>query len=176
MITPTSVGPFPWFTNLRFLAILSIFALTPAHNSPPVKNVQTDNGIEFVNKTLVSLSSQGTHLRLSCPYTSPQNRKVERALCTLNNVTRTLLHSHMATTYWAEALAIATYLLNHQSCLATQNDIPYHLHVQPPDYSHFGFSVVSAILTCPPQHRKTRPSLYNVCVLVISPLQGILVP
>jgi hypothetical protein len=50
---------------------------------------------------------------LSCPYTSAQNGKAERVLRTLNNSVRTLLiHPSMPPAYWAEALAVATYLLN----------------------------------------------------------------
>ena len=62
-----------------------------------VKSIQADNGTEFVNRTLTDLfSARGIHLRLSCPYTSPQNGKAERILRTLNNICRTLLiHAHM---------------------------------------------------------------------------------
>jgi len=43
-----------------------------------IKAVQADNGTEFVNNTLHTLfASRGIHLRLSCPYTSPQNGKAE---------------------------------------------------------------------------------------------------
>ncbi|XP_072149225.1 uncharacterized protein [Setaria viridis] len=41
----------------------------------------------------------------------------------------------MATPYWAEAFATATYLLNRRPCSAIQNDIPYRfLYSQPPDH------------------------------------------
>lgn len=74
--------------------------------SLPVRAVQADNGIEFVKCTLMTfLSSRGIRLRLSCPYTSPQNGKAERSLRMLNNISRTLLiHAHMPATYWAEDL------------------------------------------------------------------------
>ena len=80
----------------------------------PVVAMQADNGTEFVNSTLSTFfTGHGIHLRLSCPYTSPQNGKAERALRTLNDITRTLLfQAHMPSSYWAEALAAATYLLN----------------------------------------------------------------
>jgi transposase InsO family protein len=75
--------------------IISFFAYARTQLGLPVKNVQNvqaDNGTEFVNKTITSfLTAQGSQLRLSCPYTSPQNGKAERILRTLNNVTRTLL-------------------------------------------------------------------------------------
>ena len=88
--------------------------------SLPVKAVQADNGTEFVNNTLATFfASSGIHLRLSCPYTSPQNGKAERIIRSLNNICRTLLiHAHMPPKYWAEALATATYLLNRRPCSA----------------------------------------------------------
>jgi histone deacetylase 1/2 len=75
----------------------------------PIVSVQTDNGTEFVNSTFVEfLARNGIHLRMSCPYTSPQNGKAERALRTLNDITRTLLfQAHMPPSYWAEALSMA---------------------------------------------------------------------
>jgi transposase InsO family protein len=78
------------------------------------KSFQADNGTEFVNRATTSfLASHGITLRLSCPYTSPQNGKVERMLRTTNNTIRTmLLHASMPPPYWAEALTTATYLLN----------------------------------------------------------------
>ena len=104
-----------------------------------VKSIQADNGTEFVNRTLTDLfSARGIHLRLSCPYTSPQNGKAERILRTLNNICRTLLiHAHMPASYWAEALATATYLLNRRPCSAVHNSVPYNILYQAtPDYSH----------------------------------------
>jgi len=119
--------------------ITAFCAYATTQFSLPVRSIQADNGTEFVNKTLTSfLTSRGIHLRLSCPYTSPQNGKAEHVLRTLNNVTRTLpIHASMAAPYWAEALATATYLLNRRPCSAVQNNIPYQLlYSQPPEYSH----------------------------------------
>jgi hypothetical protein len=52
--------------------IVGFFAYACTQFSRHVKSVQANNDTEFVNKTLTSfLTSQGTHLHLSCPYTSP---------------------------------------------------------------------------------------------------------
>ena len=57
-----------------------------------VKAVQCDNGREFDNSISHSFFlSQGVQLRMSCPYTSPQNGKAERMIRTTNDVVRTLL-------------------------------------------------------------------------------------
>ena len=103
-----------------------------------VKTFQADNGKEFINTALATLfTSRSILLRLSCPYTSPQNGKAERVLRMLNNIIRTLLiHVHMPPPYWAEALSMATYLLNRRPSSAIQNDIPFSLlYGSPPDYS-----------------------------------------
>ena len=119
--------------------VTSFCAFVQTQFGLPIKSFQADNGTEFVNNSLTSLfSSLGIHLRLSCPYTSPQNGKAERMLRTLNNISRTLLiHAHMPSPYWAEALATATYLLNRRPCTSTQNSTPYELlYHKAPDYAH----------------------------------------
>jgi hypothetical protein len=66
------------------------------------------------------LQENGIAFRLSCPYTSAQNGKVERTLRTLNNsVCAMLVHAHVPPAFWAEALATATYLVNRRPCRAT---------------------------------------------------------
>jgi len=103
-----------------------------------VKTFQADNGKEFINTALATLfTSRSILLRLSCPYTSPQNGKAERVLRTLNNIIRTLLiHAHMPPPYWAEDLSMATYLLNRRPSSAIQNGIHFSLlYGSPPDYS-----------------------------------------
>jgi transposase InsO family protein len=58
----------------------------------PILAFQSDNGREFDNATLRSFySTNGINLHLTCPYTSPQNGKLERILCTLNDGVRVLL-------------------------------------------------------------------------------------
>jgi hypothetical protein len=82
-----------------------------------VKAIQCDNGREFDNSsTRIFLLLNGTQLRMSCPYTSPQNGKVERIIHPINNVIRTLLiQASLPGRYWVEGLHTATYLLNRLS-------------------------------------------------------------
>jgi hypothetical protein len=57
-----------------------------------VKAVQCDNGKEFDNSSARHFFlTQGIHLRMSCPYTSPQNGKAKRIIRSINNVIRSLL-------------------------------------------------------------------------------------
>jgi histone deacetylase 1/2 len=57
---------------------------------------------------------------------------------TINNIVRTLLiHAHMPSHFWAEALAASTYLLNRRPSSAVGNGIPFELlHHKPPSYDH----------------------------------------
>jgi hypothetical protein len=72
--------------------------------------MQAENGTEFLNSTITDFfSSHDIDLCLSCPYTSQQNGKAERAIHTINYITRTLLiQAHMPPSCWAEALSAAT--------------------------------------------------------------------
>jgi hypothetical protein len=75
-----------------FTTLSNFFAYVATQFSCTVKAIQCDNGREFDNSsTRTFLLSKGAQLRMSCPYTSPQNGKSERIICTINNVIRTLL-------------------------------------------------------------------------------------
>ena len=140
MIIVTTVGFFPLRKKSEVHQhVVELAALAKTQFSLPLKCVQADNGTEFINTaTTKFLAAQGTHLRLSCPYTSPQNGKAERIIRTLNNSIRTmLLHASLPPTYWAEGLLTACYLHNRRPSSSIQHEIPYtRLHNQPPTYSH----------------------------------------
>jgi hypothetical protein len=104
------------------------------------KSFQADNGTEFVNHATTSfLTSHGITLRLSCPYTLPHNDKAERMVHTTNNtICNMLLHASMPCPYWAEALTLATFLVNRHPSSSIQNQIPHQiLHDTPLDYASF---------------------------------------
>ena len=72
--------------------LINFVAYACTQFSRPLIAMQADNGTEFLNSTITTFfASHGIHLCLSWPYTSAQNRKVKRAIHTLNDVTRTLL-------------------------------------------------------------------------------------
>jgi hypothetical protein len=65
---------------------------------------------------------------LTCPYTYQQNGHAERVLRTLNDSMRImLLHSSAPSTFWPDALATSTYLLNCHLCRMRCNISPYEL-------------------------------------------------
>jgi hypothetical protein len=122
------------FTTLRhfFAWVSTQFGLT-------IKAVQCDNGREFDNTTARSFFlSCGVQLRMSCPYTSPQNGKAERMIRTTNDVMRTLLlQASLPARFWAESLHTATYLLNLLLSMASPAPAPHHaLFGTPPRYDH----------------------------------------
>jgi hypothetical protein len=90
------------------------FAYVATQFSSTIKAIQCDHGCEFDDSsTWTFLLSKGTQLRMSCPYTSPQNGKAEYIIHSINNVIRSLLiQASLPGRYWAEGLHTATYLLN----------------------------------------------------------------
>ena len=107
---------YSWTFSLRaksetFPTLLHFFAWVSTQFSlTTVKAVQCDNGREFDNSTSRSFFlSRGVQLRMSCPYTSPQNGKAERMIRTTNDVVRTLLiQASLPPRFWAESLHTAT--------------------------------------------------------------------
>jgi hypothetical protein len=102
-----------------------------------------------------SSSCRTAQLRMSCPYTSPQNGKVERIIRSVNNVIRTLLiQASLPGRYWAERLHTATYLLNRLPTMAIQAACPHlALFGSAPSYEHM--SVFGC--TCYPNTTATAP-------------------
>jgi hypothetical protein len=75
-----------------FTTLSHFFAYVSTQFGRTVKAIQCDNGREFENSsTRFFLLSNGTQLRISCPYMSPQNSKTEHIIHSVNNVIRTLL-------------------------------------------------------------------------------------
>jgi hypothetical protein len=121
-----------------------------------VKAIECGNGREFDNSsTRIFLLSNSTQLRMSCPYTSPQNGKGERIIRSVNNVIRTfLIQASLTGRYWAEGLHTATYMLNRLPTTVIQAVCPHlALFGSAPSYEHlcvFG-------CTCYPNTTATAP-------------------
>ena len=105
----------------------------------PIMCLQTDNGREFDNSASCAFfATHGIALRLMCPYTSQQNGRAERVLRTLNDDIRSLLfQASIPSSFWPDALAASTYLLNRRPCRPRHNAVPFELLFgSPPDYNH----------------------------------------
>jgi hypothetical protein len=122
-----------------FPTLSHFFACVSTQFGRTIRSIQCDNGREFYNNVSRDFFlSRGVHLRMSCPYTSPQNGRAERMIRTTNDVVRSLLlQASLPTHYWAEALATATYLLNHLPTKAIAHPTPYFaLFGIHPSYDH----------------------------------------
>ena len=85
-----------------FSTLAHFFAYVHTQFGVTVKAVQCDNGREFDNCTSRTFFlTHGIHLRMSCPYTSPQNGKAERIIRSINNVVRSLLfQASLPLSFW----------------------------------------------------------------------------
>jgi hypothetical protein len=122
-----------------FSTLANFIAYASTQFGAHVKAIQCDNGREFDNSSARTfLLSQGIHLHMSCPYTSPQNGKAERIIWSINNVVRSLLfQASMPPSYWVEALSTATGLLNILPTKTLAFSTPHlALHGTPPVYDH----------------------------------------
>jgi transposase InsO family protein len=107
-------GCFPLVDKSDAFATIQFFSHVNTQFCTPIRSFQTDNGKEFMNHASTTIfDSRGIQLCLSCPYSSPQNAKAERAIHTVNDTMRTLLlQAHMPPSFWAESLASVVHVLN----------------------------------------------------------------
>ncbi|GKF21785.1 retrovirus-related pol polyprotein from transposon TNT 1-94 [Tanacetum coccineum] len=105
-----------------------------------IRFIRTDNGIEFVNKTLYDYyESIGIFHQKTVPRTPQQNGVVERQNRTLVEAARTMLIFSKAPMFlWAEAVATACYTQNRSLIHIRHNKTPYELvHNKKPDLTFF---------------------------------------
>jgi transposase InsO family protein len=110
---------YSWTFSLReksdtFPTLSHFFTFVSTQFGRAIRSVQCDNGREFDNSsTCTFFPSLDAQLRMSCPYTSPQNGKIEYMIRTTNNVMHSLLfQASLLARYWVERLHAAIYLLN----------------------------------------------------------------
>ncbi|GJV71213.1 ribonuclease H-like domain-containing protein [Tanacetum coccineum] len=91
----------------------------PLHTLQWVKIIRSDNGTEFKNRDMLEFcGNKGIKQEYSNARTPQQNRVAERMNRTLIEAARTMLaDSLLPTTFWAEAISTACYVLNRMGCL-----------------------------------------------------------
>ncbi|KAL0451458.1 UNVERIFIED_CONTAM: Retrovirus-related Pol polyprotein from transposon TNT 1-94 [Sesamum latifolium] len=91
-----------------------------------IQVLRTDNGGEFVNQDLQRyLNLHGIVHQMTCPYSPQQNGVVERKNRHLLEVVRaSLFEANMPTSYWGEAVTVATYLINRMPSSSLQFRTP----------------------------------------------------
>nr|GEY47205.1 hypothetical protein [Tanacetum cinerariifolium] len=94
-----------------------------------VKTIRSDNGTEFMkNKPIEFCGLKGIKREYSNARTLQQNRVDERKNMTLIKAARTMLANlFLHTTFWAEAVNTACYVLNRVLVTKSQNKTPYEL-------------------------------------------------
>jgi hypothetical protein len=107
-----------WTFSLRlksdtFTTLSNFFSYVSTQFGSTIKNIQCDNGCEFDNSYIWSFLTHDVLLRMSCPYSSPQNSKAEHIIRSTNNVMRSFLfQTSLPARYWVDSLHTATFLLN----------------------------------------------------------------
>ncbi|GJW33969.1 retrovirus-related pol polyprotein from transposon TNT 1-94 [Tanacetum coccineum] len=111
----------------------------PICENETVRNIHTDNGTEFVNKTLHSYyESVSISHETSVARTPQQNGVVERRNHTLVKAARTMLIYAKAPLFlWAKAVATVCYIQNRSIICCRHGKTPYQLlHDRKPDLSY----------------------------------------
>jgi len=92
-----------------------------------VKTIQCDGGKEFVNNELKeTLTSMGTDIIVSNPFTHVQNGVAESTHQTLTKLARTeLLDSKLPQTLWAEAIHYVVHTTNIVQTVRDTNKSPF---------------------------------------------------
>ncbi|GJS64865.1 putative ribonuclease H-like domain-containing protein [Tanacetum coccineum] len=94
-----------------------------------VKTIRCDNGTEFKNREIIEFcGSKGIKREYSNARTPQQNEVAKRKNRTLIDAAITMLaDSFLPTTFWAEAVSTACYILNRLLVTKPQNKTPYEL-------------------------------------------------
>nr|GEY24093.1 putative ribonuclease H-like domain-containing protein [Tanacetum cinerariifolium] len=100
-----------------------------SNTRPLIRPRQSDNGTEFKNHDLIELCGlKGIKREYSNATTPQQNGVAERKNRTLIEAARTMLADlFLPTTFWAEAVNTACYVLNRVLVTKPQNKTPYEL-------------------------------------------------
>jgi transposase InsO family protein len=134
---------FAWMYPLRqksdvFLCFMKFKSLVENLFSCKIKQIQTDNGGEYISHTFTKfLETHGILHRLTCPYTSEQNGIAERKHRHIAETGLSLLaQSHLSNKYWVDAFLTAIYLINRMPTPVLHNNSPYFtLFQRHPDYT-----------------------------------------
>ena len=144
-------------------------AMVHTQFSTPIRVFRADSAGEYISQQLRGfLVEQGTLAQFSCPGAHAQNGVAERKHRHLLEMARAMMiAASLPPHFWAEAVAISTYLINLQPSTALQGGIPIErLTGHSPDYSALRlFGCVCYVLLPPREH--TQPTELSAwCVLV----------
>jgi hypothetical protein len=100
-----------------FPTLSHFFAYVSTQFGCTIRSVQCDNVCEFDNSSARTFFlSHGVQLRMSCPYTSPQNGKAEHMIHTTNDVMCSLLIRVFECACYPNTSGTAPHKLTPRSC------------------------------------------------------------
>jgi hypothetical protein len=149
-----------------FTTLSNFFSYVSTQFGSTIKTIQCDNEHEFDNACTRSfLLTHGVLLRMSCSYTSPQNGKAERIICSTNNVMCSLLfQASLPAAYWVERLHIVMFLLSRLPTKTICASYPYFaLFTTTPMYEHlrvFGYACYPNLSATTPHKLAPRSARY----------------
>ncbi|KAJ0043816.1 hypothetical protein Pint_18090 [Pistacia integerrima] len=126
------------FKSEVFISFQQYKALVENLFSSKIQQLQSDNGGEYISNDFKSfLTKHGIYHRLTCPYTSQQNRIVERKHRHIQETGLTLLaKAQLPNKYWTDAFLTAVFLINWLPTKVLKNISPYFLlHKTMPSYT-----------------------------------------
>ncbi|PWA89235.1 Cysteine-rich RLK (receptor-like protein kinase) 8 [Artemisia annua] len=109
------------------------------HFNKTIKTIRSDNGLEFLNSSLITfLEHHGIKHQTTCPYTPQQNARVERKHKQLLEVARALrFQANFPIHFWGHCILTATYLINRLPSKPIHNKSPFEcLYGEPPSLDH----------------------------------------
>ena len=153
-------------------AISNVLTLMEKQSGLEVKKVRTDNGGEYVNKTVLDFfSSKGIAAQTTVPYSPQQNGKAERLNRTLLERVRSMLaDAGLPASLWGEATFTACYLRNF-SPVAGKDKTPWELfYGSRPDLSTLRAFGSKVYVHVPKEKRSKLASKSEPGILVGFPL------
>ncbi|GKA76982.1 retrovirus-related pol polyprotein from transposon TNT 1-94 [Tanacetum coccineum] len=140
--------------------IMSFIRMVENQNEVKVKQIKTDNGVEFRNLELESFyDEKGISQNFSSPYTPEQNGVAERKNRTLIDAARTMLNgSVLSKNFWTKAVRIACYTQNRSIIIKRHDKTPYEkFRERIPNISYF------YVFRCPVfiHNHKDRPGKFD---------------
>nr|GFB66357.1 hypothetical protein [Tanacetum cinerariifolium] len=116
-------------SNIFKMIILVLLVRKESNTRPLVRPRQSDNGTKFKNNELIEFCGlKGIKREYITARTPQQNRVAERKNWTLIETARTMLaDSFLPTTFWAEAVNTACYVLDRVLVTKPQNKTHYEL-------------------------------------------------
>lgn len=122
-----------------------------------IRGIMADNGTEFVNNDMQRyLKEKGITLYTSVPYTHEQNGVAERAIRTITEGARAMLHaSKLPKSLWSVAVKTMAYLRNRSPARANNGITPIErITGQKPDLAHLRIFGCPVSVAVPKEKRK----------------------